>query len=912
MGSVLTMSSNTSFPAYYRYWGKTNGEGGFHLLPYHCLDVAAIGWVLLQSSNCVRQRLASMLGCGKDDLISWVVFFLGLHDVGKFARHFQALQPDLFRVLHGETEELPYVRHDVLGELLWRNILRPYCVERGLFDLAGGRRCPSYDTAADYWLHTVVGHHGKPVSDKDGSVREVPSVYFPEPAIKAAKHFFDDWFQLCRLTTDFVPPSAEKVITASWWLAGLAVLCDWLGSNQEHFPLVSESIPLEVYWERAQQQAEEAIARSGVVPAPCAPRTEPVTLFGGRFAELTPLQAHCLSLPLAPGAGLYLLEDVTGSGKTEAALVLAHRLMAEKGEQGLYFALPTMATANAMFERMGPVYRRLYAEEATPSLVLAHGARRLHRGFRDAIEGYPSAGVGDYGDGTEPAQFRCAGWLADNPKKSLLAEVGVGTVDQAVLGVLPSRHQSLRLLGLLGKVLIVDEVHAYDAYLFRLLRALIAFHAASGGTTILLSATLPQSQRQALLDAYCDGIGGQAKRIGRVDDTDYPLMTCASSEALEETVLASRPEVCRTVAVERIEALEQGEALIAQAVEQGQCICWIRNTVHDARQAWRELKARHPEWKIDLFHARYVLGDRLAIEERVVKRFGKDNGEAERTGQILIATPVVEQSLDIDFDWMITDLAPIDLIIQRAGRLHRHRRDGAGNPVDGEDRRGTPTLYLYAPEPVDEPDEEWFSTFLPKAAYVYPNHARLWRGLRLLMTRGRFTMPADARPLIEGVYGDAEELPVGLEDSDIISTGEESSEASLADYNALDVRVHYGATQGGRWWSEERAPTRLGDSTLVYLARLEGAMIVPLRREAELAWHLSSLSVLTSKIAAAQRPASITETQWEQALAELPAKGRWGVLLLLDQEGEGTAVNGHGETVPVRYCEREGLLVGDE
>nr|WP_231971611.1 CRISPR-associated helicase Cas3' [Thiohalobacter thiocyanaticus] len=901
-----------TYPNYYKYWGKS-GEGGLcHLLPYHCLDVAAVGDVYLARNEYVRRQLAQMLGLDEEDFVSFVVFFLGLHDIGKFARHFQALQPELFNKLQGEQAELPYVRHDVLGELLWRTTLYPYGAERGLLSLTAGGRRPSYDTAADYWLHTVLGHHGKPVSAKDASVREVPESYFPETAREAAKDFFDDWRELRGLGADTPLPPAETVAKASWWLAGLAVLCDWLGSNQRYFPLVEEVIPLEEYWQRALVQAEKAVQRSGVVPTPIAPVKKPTELFGSYFTTLTPLQAHCQSLQLYSGPALYLLEDVTGAGKTEAALILAHRLMAEQGVRGLYFALPTMATANAMFERMGQVYRHLYIEKAAPSLVLAHGARRLHRGFRDAIEDYPVAGNNDYGDGTEPAQFHCAGWLADNPKKSLLAEVGVGTVDQAVLGVLPSRHQSLRLLGLLGKVLIVDEVHAYDAYLFHLLKALLTFHASSGGSAILLSATLPQNQRQALLDAFYVGIESQTKRIERVGEEDYPLMTCANSEALQEKVLESRPEVCRTVAVERIDSLEQAEALMTQAMERGECLCWIRNTVHDARWAWRELTARHPEWEIDLFHARYALGDRLAIETRVVKRFGKEGGASVRKRQILIATPVVEQSLDIDFDYMISDLAPIDLIIQRAGRLHRHRRDQAGNPIDGEDCRGTPVLHLYAPEPLDEPEETWFSAFLPKAAYVYPNHARLWLGLRLLMAKGSFVMPDDARGLIEGVYGDDVAFPAGLETSDIASAGVQSSEGSLADYNAFRITAHYGATGVGRWWSEERAPTRLGDSTPVYLARREGGDIVPLRQEGEFPWQLSSLSMLTAKIASAQRPAAVTEALWEQTLETLPAKGRWGVLLLLDQEDKGIADNGYGDSVTVRYSGLEGLLVGDE
>ncbi len=903
------MGNNKMTASYYQYWGKTSEDGGYHLLPYHCLDVAAVGEVLLRCNGHVRWRLAQLLDIDEETLVSLVVFFLGLHDIGKFARHFQALNPELFQVLQKEKAELPYVRHDVLGELLWRSYLRPYCVEHGVLDVQGGRR-PSFDTTADYWLHTVLGHHGKPVSHDDGSVRSVSSDYFPETTREAAEAFFERWHQLCKVG-ELALPSPDRVSATSWWLAGLAVLCDWLGSNQTFFPPLSDKVPLGEYWKLALCQAEQAVVGAGMVPAKSTGRRELCTLFGSDFREPTPLQSQCLQMLLEAGAGLYLLEDVTGAGKTEAALILAHRLMAEQGQQGVYFALPTMATANAMFDRMSTVYRRLYAEETKPSLVLAHGARRLHEGFRDAIAKVPEAHAGNYGDGTEPAQFHCAAWLADSPKKSLLAEVGVGTVDQAVLGVLPSRHQSLRLFGLLGKVLIIDEVHAYEAYLFRLLCALITFHAASGGSTILLSATLPHGQRQKLLNAYYAGIGQVAKKIEKVGRKDYPLLTYATALDKNENVLDSRKEVCRTVGVTRIDTFEQAEELMQEVVSQGKCLCWIRNTVHDARQAWLEIKSLHPGWDVDLFHARFAMGDRLTIEQRVVNRFGKKGGEVERKGQILIASPVVEQSLDIDFDEMISDLAPIDLIIQRAGRLHRHSRDRMGRRIDGKDQRGRPIIHLFAPEPVDEPDREWFAGFLPKAAYVYDNHAQLWLGLRLLSHKGAFTMPDDARGLIEAVYGDVE-LPPGLEESYIESEGVQSSEGSLADYTALKVNVHYGETAGGRWWAEERAPTRLGDSTSVYLGRVNGGFIVPLFKQGDFPWHLSSVSVLTSRIFDANRPTGISEKEWERTLEQLPAKGKWGVLLALDEKLEGAAVNGRGETVVVRYSETKGLLIGDE
>ncbi len=259
---------------------------------------------------------------------------------------------------------------------------------------------------------------------------------------------------------------------------------------------------MESYWLVAQNNAKHAVSEAGVLPSPVARIVGYKDLIGPD-ATPTPMQKWAQEAQLLNGPALILIEDETGSGKTETALMLAHRLMVAGSAYGLYVALPTMATANAMFDRLAAAYRRLFKEDTNPSIALAHGARDMHAGFRAAMawnrqkeNPYSGSTSRDASDLT--ASAACTEWIADDRCRTFLADAGVGTIDQTLLAVLPNRHQSLRLLGLVQRVLILDEVHAYDAYMNRELERLLEFQAGLGGSAILLSATLPQSTKLRL------------------------------------------------------------------------------------------------------------------------------------------------------------------------------------------------------------------------------------------------------------------------------------------------------------------------------------------------------------------------------------------------------------------------------
>jgi len=840
-------------PSYFRYWGKARPEGvdgaQFHLLPYHSLDVAAAGWCLLAPDKPLCQRLAQQLGVAPAWLQQFFSFCLMLHDLGKFSRAFQNLVPSL------SPDLVPYVgqcvyseRHDTLGFLLWKKKLA-----KTLSPLI-----PS-DIKIEPWIEVVCGHHGQPPKR---SLPGLQSCFMLEDE-QAAKDFVSavakGWLPEM---TPLRQVDKHAFRAVSWQLAGVSVLADWLGSDQTFFHYCEKPRALEDYW------SSSALPKALQVLAQAQISMQSASVFKGIQQQFpfinqpTPLQAFAAEVSLAAGPQLFILEDVTGAGKTEAAMVLCQRLMAQGLAKGLYVALPTMATANGMYERLVKSYRALFTPHARPSLVLAHGARELSDGFVASVALSSQLSDSSYDKNEASASAYCNAWLADSRKKALLADVGVGTIDQALLAVLPARHQSLRLLGLSDKILLVDEVHAYDPYMRRLLTALLEAHARQGGSAILLSATLPQSMRETLVEGFAAGLSAVAPRLS---EYGYPLVTQCSAEGANESVVATRESVRRHVSVLRLDDEAQALEKIRLAVEGGRCICWIRNTVKDARSAFSILQQQPwmSEDSLTLFHSRFAMVDRQAIEQGVLARFGKSSKGAQRAGQVLIATQVVEQSLDLDFDEMISDLAPVDLLIQRAGRLQRHNRNQQ-RVVEEQaiDPRPQAILSILAPDPMQVADGAWLKFLLPGTQAVYPNVGQLWLTLNVLLEQQGFAMPEDARHLIEAVYSDEvqQQVPEPLRQASSQAVGRQRGERSMAELNRLRLDKGYtigSADASGGWAEEVRIPTRLSaESVSVALVRVVNGELIPYVEKDKHAWALSQLS--------------LPEHEWQQVSEHIP------------------------------------------
>ena len=778
--------------------GKSDKEGNEHPAIWHMLDVGTCAERLIDG----HRAFASL----SQDNRNALVVLVALHDVGKISETFRAMIRD-------RPQHLGTYRHWKLSDVL---LTRP--LDEILDDAFGG------NVHARWALYAAVsGHHGGP--ERSNNRHEIAR---RKKAIGGAGEAAAiEWVSLL---LELLPDGSLEGIDQhaaqrlSWALSGLTVASDWVASNTEWFPFAKPDLDPVDYLARARRQAELATALAGLDGTAVSTEKNGRDLTG--LTALRPMQTVVESVDLPNGPVLAVIEDATGAGKTEAALILAHRMIASGRARGLFFALPTMATANAMFDRMTATAKRLFA--GRPSLALAHGQAWLNKSFRqktvgtedeptpDAPAGFREL-VGAEDDPTpEAREVSCTRWLADDRRRSLLADVGVGTIDQALMGILPTRFATLRLFGLMDRVLIVDEAHSYDPYMRRQLETLLKMQAMSGGSAIVMTATLPSKMRQQYADAFRSGLGCPSMTL---DHQAYPALVVVGAQAQARAVEPA-PATCRSVRIERIDRAETALEQLVAGTEAGAACLWVRNAVDDAIEAVKALRERG--CPASLLHARFAMGDRLRYEEKIVDRFGP-NGTG-RAGQALVATQVVEASLDLDFDVMVSDLAPVGSLIQRAGRLWRHmdQRPATERPVPG------PTLTVLSPDPARVTDDRWLKEILGRGAYVYRIDDQ-WQTAQAVFGAGEIREPDGLRALINAVHGsDAPDVPEPLQHATSKAEGDAHAEAALAQQNVVVPEDGYLKGTRGSVWSDEKFPTRLGaEEAILVLARHEGGSLKP-------------------------------------------------------------------------------------
>lgn len=799
-------------------WAKTFPHTAeIKTLTAHLLDVAAVAKALQEAAPNRVEREAKLLRVDANDLLCLRVWMAALHDLGKCSAAFQGKSEDNWPAkLFG-----PYRKVHDPGH--WRStatLLRHKSIWSEVQKVL-----PGVDRQAlRNLLSASVGHHGRPPDQEDWERQIEPAI--GAPALAEALRILQS------ITTLLPPPGSVRLSRAaskalSWQASGLITLADWVGSDATFFGPGGPG-ELAAYFDNAQDMALQALASKGLLPQRVTSRPG-LGSVAPSIARPHPMQQWADTVSIPDDPCLAVIEDVTGSGKTEAALTLACRMMASGKGEGLYFALPTEATSNAMFDRLQMAFRGFFAPGAKPSLVLSHGRAHLSEPFAEVRRAPP-----------DTAEAQCNAWIADHRRKAFFADIGAGTIDQAFLTILPKRHLTLRQYGLAGRILVVDEAHAYDAYMEEELTRLLEAHALTGGSAIVLSATLPMAKRRSMLRVYHAATEPSVK--------GFPLATIASGATLTETAIAASPGGYRKVDVQRMGAIEDMHRKAGEAAARGAAVLVLRNSVDEAVTSAQTLQAAGNN--VDLFHARFAQADRTEIEDRVLARFGKDGPTEERRGQILVATQVVEQSLDVDFDVIFTDLAPVDLIVQRAGRLWRHQRDC--RPV------GAPVLHVLSPDPGTCDGPDWLLPVLGRSAHVYRNPSVMWRSARVLFGAGHIETPAGLRALIEAVYGpDAAPIPAGLDRAALDAEGIERGNRALGRLNTIDLSEGYGGLGGLS--IDQEVGTRLGeDVRALRLARYARGAIQPWV-DGPQAWARSELRVRASWLLGASEPLGLQD-----------------------------------------------------
>ncbi|MFE9882311.1 CRISPR-associated helicase Cas3' [Streptomyces sp. NPDC005784] len=735
--------------------------------------VAGLMWDRWLPSG-VRALIAEALPGGVADARALAVWLAGVHDIGKATPAFACQVDQLADVMREQGLEMRSSKamgpdrrlapHGLAGQVLLAEWL-----EEQLGWAAG--RTGQFTVA-------VGGHHGVPPTH--GQIKALYEheelLRTPGPSGRVWRAVQTELLDVCadqfgvsdRLAdwgTVRLPQPVQVLLTA------LVIVCDWIASNPDLFPYFPDG---------ASRSDEERLAAAwqGLdLPEPWQAE-EPVAsaqeLFAARFglpmdAQVRPVQAAAVELARdMERPGLMVIEAPMGEGKTEAALAVAEVFAARSGAGGVFFALPTMATGNAMFPRLlGWLERLPGVRDSRRSVHLAHSKAALNDDFVDLMARggrVAAVNVDEVADSSwrradarrrVGAELVAHAWLRGR-KKAMLASFVAGTIDQLLFAGLKSRHLALRHLAVAGKVVVIDEAHAYDTYMSVYLDRVLSWLGAYRVPVVVLSATLPAGRRRELVEAYA---GGELKpAVGQADDDAetgaYPLLTAVAPGG---AVVVRCPQASGRSTTVEVEPLADDLDMLVDRLEDelagGGCVLVVRNTVRRVLETARVLQGRFGEGAVTVAHSCFVDIDRAQKDRDLLRRFGPPGRDTERPKDrhIVVASQVAEQSLDVDFDLLVSDLCPVDLLLQRMGRLHRHLR-GQGQSERPERLRTARCLLTGADWAADVPAP------VRGSVAVYGRFALLRSAAVLLPhleggSQSPVQLPSDISPLVQSAYG---------------------------------------------------------------------------------------------------------------------------------------------------------------
>lgn len=641
-------------------WGKVS-EGTSHHLAHHCADVAAC-FEAMARLPVIRERLERSAGRPLNEIdVSRLAALTFLHDCGKLHPGFQAKGqingiswPRM--TLHGHVQEgtaiFSGVQNGALAEALRIAELQSWGVSQGL-------------------LWAAIAHHGRPFSiePKAGHGWEGVSQvnYVPLAAARQLGGLMREWFSLAFSAGGAPLPDRPDF---QHLFCGLVSLADWLGSTRTLFPFVAECDP--GYMERARQQAARAVTGIGLDVRHWRDAIQGKTSFGVLSGGNKPRPAQLVTGEWSLDDPLVILEAETGSGKTEAALWRFTQLFEAGKVDSLYFALPTRAAARQIHQRVNDVLKRLMGEDAPEAVQAVPGYLRSGDIFGKRLPAFEVLWDDDPGEAR-----RIARWAAESGRRYLAATVAVGTVDQAMLAALQVKHAHLRAAALSRSLLVIDEIHSSDAYMTNIQTHLLKMHLERGGHAMLMSATLGAQARVTWL-----GTDRKSRKVPKFQDAvaaPYPVVWGRRDgvRAVDRAGQRSK-EIAMTLMDGWAAEIAASRAI--EAARQGAKVLVVRNTVRAVQETFEAVRCMGAEALLmqvaggpALHHSRFAAEDRKLLDTHVERLLSRDESVREREGAIIVGSQTLEQSLDIDADLLITDLCPVDVLLQRIGRLHRHR-----------------------------------------------------------------------------------------------------------------------------------------------------------------------------------------------------------------------------------------------
>lgn len=738
-------------------WGKAykkeiNGEKRliYHPLICHLIDVAAVAEAFWDEifSQSLKSRLMKLFSKNECLTKSWLIFLAGIHDIGKATPIFQSKISEFAKTLNEcfNLDTFSYkIFHSILSGEIFSQFFNSYPYQT---------RIPK--NLLNDLKYIIGGHHGR--FPKTRYFHELIPDYLGDEKWKKIQ------YDLIKILEDFCNLNddknylSEKIgyflkrdeqIALLIFIAGFISIVDWIGSNEGFFEYFIEYNDLSElknkYFPLSRTRAKSALKEIGWDNWKDSDGSTSLLKFKEVFPFITetrPLQQVVIdNLKDLSTPSLIIIEAPMGEGKTETAFYLEYYLEQLGSLQGVYIALPTQATANQMFKRVKEFLLKI-KKGLRINLHLLHGNAILS-------EDYEKLRTRSKNYDEEESNIVADEWFTYR-KRGLISPFGVGTIDQILLSVLPLKHFFIRLFGLAGKTVIIDEVHSYDIYMSTIMEYLLYWLKLLGTNVILLSATLPSFKREKLIRKY------YTKDIN-LPRVPYPRITiCDKNDVRSFTFdVKLKKQGKGSVSIDWIEKSSILKKLRG-SLRQGGRVAIICNTIRRAQDLYLQLKSLEREGiNIDLLHSRFPQNRRSKIENQIFKKYGKQKDHCQ-SANLLISTQIIEQSLDVDFDLMVSDLAPVDLLLQRMGRLHRHSYDKENRPVQRPKSLIRPQFWIFQPELTEYN--------IPKLSFsIYSRYILLKTYLHLKTVR-TVSIPNDLEPLIEEVYNDKIKLPKQFQD----------------------------------------------------------------------------------------------------------------------------------------------------